>query len=64
MNILIQSHTEKDEETGETLYWNNLHGWVEIESANYFTEEETKSLTLPIGGRWVVFHSNGEISNL
>lgn len=63
MNILIKSKTETDSETGEPLYWHNKDGWVEIESATWFSKEETKTLTLPTSGKWVECHSNGEISD-
>lgn len=62
MSILIQSTIETDEETGEPLYWHNEDGWVEIESANSFSEEETEWMNLPAGGRWVEYNDNGEIS--
>lgn len=62
MTILIKSTIETDEETGEPLYWHNGDGWVEIESATSFTEEDTEWMNLPAGGIWVECHSNGEIT--
>ena len=33
-------------------YWNNLTGWGDVMGANFFSQEETETLTLPIDGRW------------
>jgi len=37
---------------GEPMYWSNEFGWVDLESATRFTEDETKRLNLPTGGEW------------
>ena len=37
-------------ESGE--YWSNDDGWTDQEHADKFTEEEQKTLDLPIGGDW------------
>jgi len=37
---------------GEDLFWSNEMGWVDLESSDSFTEEETKTLNLPIDGSW------------
>ena len=37
---------------GEDLFWSNEMGWVDLESSDSFTEEETKTLNLPINGSW------------
>lgn len=35
-----------------TEFWSNTDGWVDIGSAERFTQEETQTLNLPIGGSW------------
>jgi hypothetical protein len=36
------------------LYWSNDFGWVDRSSADVFDENETVTLSLPIGGVWVL----------
>lgn len=36
------------------LYWSNEIGWVDRASADVFDENETVTLSLPIGGVWVL----------
>lgn len=38
--------------TGERLYWSNAHGWGDLQSADRFTEDEGRTLRLPVGGCW------------
>jgi hypothetical protein len=52
-NYVIISDTEKDEESGMSLFWNNVDGWVDLVTCDKFTEEESKTLNPPIGGRFV-----------
>lgn len=40
-----------DEAAG--LYWSNTLGWVSLSEADQFTEYETHTLDLPIGGFWL-----------
>ena len=51
---LVEAIRERDEDTGEPLYWSNSCGWVNREHASGFSLEEVNSLNLPIGGRWVL----------
>ncbi len=37
---------------GNGLWWSNDDGWVDKPSAARFTYKETKTLSLPIGGKW------------
>lgn len=39
MNYVIASTVEKDDETGEPLYWNNDQGWVGFSAATLFPEK-------------------------
>lgn len=48
----IISKTERDQETGAPLYWSNRNGWVGKADSDRFTDAETRSYNLPIGGRW------------
>ena len=52
--LVIRSINEMDDETWGALYWSTDEGWVEIEEATKFTEEEAGVfLNLPYGGEWV-----------
>lgn len=42
----------KDLEDGP-LYWSEESGWVDLESADTFSDREKESLSQPIGGEWV-----------
>lgn len=37
-------------------YWSNELGWVENEDYDVFTEKDTKSISLPTGGKWLHFN--------
>tara|TARA_Y100000310_G_scaffold324929_1_gene387568 strand:+ start:415 stop:636 length:222 start_codon:yes stop_codon:yes gene_type:complete len=53
-NLIIKSINEMDDETWGALYWSNEWGWVGIEEATKFTEEDAGVfLNLPYGGEWV-----------
>jgi hypothetical protein len=49
---VIEAITERDDETGEPLFWSNQMGWVSLPDATLFTEAERNRLNLPIGGTW------------
>lgn len=49
----IKNKTEKDEDLGCYLFWNNKIGWTLLAHATGFTEDEKNSLRLPIDGEWV-----------
>jgi hypothetical protein len=34
-------------------YWNNQHGWTELDEATQFTEDETKIFSAPADSYWV-----------
>lgn len=46
---IIQARDNK----GTRLYWNNEYGWGNKAGAQKFTERNTKTLNLPIKGRWL-----------
>jgi hypothetical protein len=48
----IKSFNEKDEETGEYLYWNNIDGWTDKESATIFSEDEKEKFIPPSWSCW------------
>ena len=49
MKFVIQNVNDK------SLYWNNEDGWVKhLECADFFNEDERKTLNLPLEGTW--FH--------
>lgn len=37
----------------EPLYWSNVLGWCDRDSADLFTEAERNALTLPMDGTWL-----------
>ena len=52
--FVIKSLSERDEETGEPLFWNNQFGWVSLDAADRFTYGETRRLGRPVGSAWVI----------
>lgn len=38
---------------GDEAYWSNAMGWVDLDSADRFTEAETKTVDLPMEGFWI-----------
>jgi len=36
----------------EKLFWSNRYGWVGYSTCDVFSEEQTHTLHLPIGGKW------------
>lgn len=60
---VIRALGEKDEETGESLYWSNDDGWVDFGSATQFSEEEKEEFEprswLPVPGEWEMWHQGG-----
>jgi hypothetical protein len=52
INGIVRAIRERDEETGEPLYWSNASGWSDKASATSFTADEINSVNLPIGGEW------------
>lgn len=51
MNYRIQSDADD-------TYWSNADGWVDIKSADLFTQHERDTLRLPMGGLWVPVEEN------
>jgi hypothetical protein len=45
---IIQNGKEREDKA----YWSNKYGWVDIGTADIFTEEEKKDLHLPMDSRW------------
>jgi hypothetical protein len=39
----------------ERLYWSNDQGWVDLESATFFVEEEVEIVNLPLTGKWQAY---------
>jgi hypothetical protein len=48
----VRAIYEKDDETGEPLYWHNEFGWTSGEICSLFTAQDHAELNLPIGGMW------------
>lgn len=44
--------TEETGEFGEPLYWSNDQGWVPINDADTFSDDEQQQLVLPLTGYW------------
>jgi hypothetical protein len=49
--FIIKSCVETDED-GSPLFWNSEDGWVDLESATTYTEEETDWMNLPAQSVW------------
>jgi len=43
---------DTDDWTGEPLYWSNEHGWALLKNATRFSDEERRTVNLPVGGKW------------
>jgi hypothetical protein len=51
--LILRSINEMDDETWEPLYWSSVYGWVGIEEATKYTEEDAQLfLNLPCGAEW------------
>jgi len=48
----IYSASESRKE-GEPMYWSNKHGWVPLDQADTYTENETSQFNSAVGGRWI-----------
>ena len=49
----IKSAVEKDDESGEPLYWSNEDGWVSQGTETVFTDESKSEIQyLPLHGEW------------
>lgn len=51
MKYVIYSQFESESE-GESMYWSNVDGWGDRESATIFSFEEKEIFNLPISGEW------------
>lgn len=51
--FVIRSTVEKEYDTQEPLYWSNLDGWVDKESADLYSAEDTLTLNLVLNSEWV-----------
>lgn len=49
----IVAFTERDDETGEPLWWNNEFGWGSFDAATPFTEDARRYYQEPADSRWV-----------
>lgn len=55
---------------GKELYWSNEQGWVDIKyPPNTFSQEDTMTLNLPVGGCWykirkVVIEVSGGVADV
>jgi len=47
------NHYVIENENDPTLFWSNVHGWVDFDNCDGFTPEEKETLNLPIEGKWV-----------
>lgn len=55
MNRFVIGNLNDDE-----LLWNNEDGWV-IDNPTIFTEEETRTLTLPDAGDWFLVEDKSDV---
>ena len=39
--------------SGELLFWSNSDGWVALETATVFSNEEKGKVNLPVAGYWI-----------
>jgi hypothetical protein len=53
MEYLIRS-LDIVEEAGEHLFWSCKYGWVDVYTADTFSQQEKDTLALPIAGEWVL----------
>ena len=51
-DFVIASTCERDDETGEPLFWSNEYGWVSLDSATRFRGYESLRFCPPAGGEW------------
>jgi hypothetical protein len=50
-NLYVVRCMTPDPDDG-TLYWNNKEGWMVLECAEVYTEDEIEIYNLPIDGEW------------
>lgn len=58
-SFVVEAIREKDEDTGEPLYWSNTDGWVDLSNASTYPIYEVNSVHLPIGGKWTPLPKQG-----
>ena len=46
-DFVVVSTCERDDETGEPLYWSNEDGWTSLDLATRFSSEESLRFCLP-----------------
>ena len=51
-DFVVVSTSERDEETGEPLYWSNEYGWASLDAATRFTGAESLRFCLPAASAW------------
>ena len=51
INVIL-STVETDDETGLPLCWSNSQGWVSLDEATSFSEEEMEWVNLPAMSEW------------
>ena len=51
-------------EKDQNLYWSNVEGWGDAESATAYTEAETQILHLPMEGVWKLIRSEHDTANV
>jgi len=62
--FVIQGGYDEDED--ETLYWNNIDGWGDFESATVFSTDELNNISFPITSDYVciaILNSKRDIVN-
>jgi hypothetical protein len=50
---VIQLNPDRHVVGDDYLYWRNDQGWIELSSADVYTEDEKNKYNLPIDGEWV-----------
>ena len=51
--FIIKSTVEIDDETGFSLYWNNLEGWTDRDQATGFSDSDVEFMSLPSQSVWI-----------
>lgn len=51
-NLQYKEPKPKPRRVYKREYWSNEFGWTWVESADTFSDDEQKTVNLPIGGQW------------
>lgn len=51
--VFVSKQPEQEEFEDQDLYWSNEDGWVSLNMADLFSNEEKDRYNLPVGGSWL-----------